>query len=197
MEENALRLYFTAWCHIFDIINEMRETETLSFTVNKGRTKPDESNSDDVNAFITLAQPDLQLSYTLIQQSQEIGLKAKVCAVSPFLLLLGSDVRAWPGSNADFAGFRTLDASDLVKVVNSICGQPLSSQFADLYELVRGNRNRIYHQGTFGDRLDLIVLLSILVTQYHELYPTRNWYLLSPLIGDDDGGNRARIEAVY
>jgi hypothetical protein len=36
----------------------------------------------DKDDFLTRAQPDLQLAYTLIQQSQEIALKAKICAVS-------------------------------------------------------------------------------------------------------------------
>jgi hypothetical protein len=175
MEQSALRLYFTAWDHVFRIIDEMATDEMLSFSVKNGRTKPDDGSADLVDEFITLAQPDLQLAYTLIQQSQEIGLKARICAVSPFLLLLGSDVRTWPSSDADFTQFRTLDASDLVKVVNSVCTQALSTRFANLYEVVRGHRNKVYHQGTFNNRLDPVVLLSALVTQYHELYPNRIW----------------------
>lgn len=114
-EESALRIYFTAWDHVISIISEMRETETLSFAVHRGRMKPDDGNEREVATFVSGSQHDLQLAYTLIQQSQELGLKARICAVSPFLLLLGSDVRAWPAVDADFGRFRTLDASDLIK----------------------------------------------------------------------------------
>src|ERR1700741_1495595 len=117
MEQVSLRLYFTAWVHVNDILIDLLQVE---------------DDSKEVNELILRAQPDLQLSYTLIQQSQEIALKAKICAVSPFLLLFGSDVRTWPKSDADFTQFRTLDASDLVKVANTVCPHSIITRFADL-----------------------------------------------------------------
>jgi hypothetical protein len=118
MEQIALRLYFTAWNHVITIIGEMLETDVLSFSVAHGHIKPDGDNIEDIDEYITRAQSDLQIAYTLIQQSQEISLKAKICEISPFLLLLGTDVRTWPSSDADFTRFRTLDAADLVKVAS-------------------------------------------------------------------------------
>ena len=162
MEQVSLRLYFTAWVHVNDILVDLLHVEAGDDT-------------RETEEFLARAQPDLQLSYTLIQQSQEIALKAKICAVSPFLLLLGSDVRTWRKSDADFAQFRTLDASDLVKVVNTICPRGISNQFANLYQSIRSDRNKIYHIGTHNDILDPKELLDILVTQYGELYEGRVW----------------------
>jgi hypothetical protein len=79
MEQVSLRLYFTAWRYVNDILRDLLHVEAGDDTREK-------------DEFLARAQPDLQLSYTLIQQSQEIALKAKICAVSPFLLFLGSDV---------------------------------------------------------------------------------------------------------
>jgi hypothetical protein len=174
MEQNALRIYFTAWEHVIKIIDEMLDSEVLSFSVSHGRMRPDQDNAQDIDEYIARSQSDLQIAYTLIQQSQEIALKAKICKVSPFLLLLGTDVRTWPGS-VDFTRFRTLDAVDLVRVVNAVSPQSLSNKFINMFESIRGNRNSIYHLGTFADRLDPVALIDILIKQYHELHPNRNW----------------------
>jgi hypothetical protein len=175
MEQAALRLYFTALEHVSGIISEMSEidSETLSLQDDGSITRSRDDSA--ITEFVTLAQPDLQLAYTLIQQSQEISLKAKICSVSPFLLLLGSDVRTWPKSDADFAQFRTIDASDLAKVVNAICQHNISSGFAQLYDFVRGGRNMIYHLGIYNNQLDPKSLLNILVMQYVELHQGRVW----------------------
>jgi hypothetical protein len=160
LEQVSLRLYFTAWAHVYDILVDSLHFEAGDYTREK-------------DEFLARAQPDLQLSYTLIQQSQEIALKAKICAVSPFLLL---DGRHWPKPDADFAECRTLDASDLVKVINMTCAQGISSQFANLYQQLRSGRNRINHLGTHNDVLDPRVLLRILVTHYEEPYRGRVWF---------------------
>lgn len=186
-EEVSLRLYFTALDQIVRIMGEIRNIEcnntdllddTPQFFYESG--EPIITNPDpwliDKDEFLGLAQPDLQLAYMLIQQSQEIALKAMICAVSPFLLLLGSDVRTWPKSDADFSQFRTLDASDLVKVVNTVCPRSISDKFAGLYEETRRNRNQIYHQGTYEEELHPKTLLGILVRQYEELYQGRIWF---------------------
>jgi hypothetical protein len=104
------------------------------------------------------------------QQSHELGLKAKICAVNPFLLFLGSDVRSWAKGNADFSESRTLDAIDLIPVVDAVCSTPLSDRYKSCYESLRGDRNKIYHLGVFKNRLDPVVLFGIMIQQYPELF---------------------------
>jgi hypothetical protein len=79
-------------------------------------------------------------------------------------------VRSWAKSNADFSETRTLDAIDLIPVVNTVCSRPLSDRFKSCYETLRGDRNKIYHLGIFKDRLDPMVLLGIMIQQYRELF---------------------------
>jgi hypothetical protein len=45
MEQNALRIYFTAWEHVIKIIDEMLDSEVLSFSVSHGRMRPDQDNA--------------------------------------------------------------------------------------------------------------------------------------------------------
>jgi hypothetical protein len=64
----------------------------------------------------------LNNAISLLQQSLEIFLKARIAEVSPFLLISGEPDR-WPKRNSagdvDFSDFRTLDAVQLCKAVNS------------------------------------------------------------------------------
>jgi len=173
--QNALRLYFTAWDQVLGILEEMRQTDVLDFAVKNGRMRPNEGNEQEVNDFIGSSQHDLQVAYTLIQQNQEIGLKAKIGSISPFLLLLGSGIRTWPSPDSDFTRFRTLDSSDLVKVVNSVSPQLLSSKFATLYDTVRGDRTKSITRVRLLTGLIRSCCSKFLVDQYAELYPTRMW----------------------
>jgi hypothetical protein len=119
---------------VLGIEQENDESSTPAYTRLDGTPIVPDPWFTDKEEFMARAQPDLQLAYTLIQQSQEIALKAKICAVSPFLLLLGSDVRTWPKHDADFTQFRTLDASDLIKVANTVCSPGINCKFAEIYQ---------------------------------------------------------------
>jgi len=169
MKQTALWLFFNAWEQILHIIGLLLAEEFGSTIVN-GHIEPSSLFKDEMEEFIDEVQPELRLAYVLLQQSHELGLKAKICAVNPFLLFLGSDVRSWAKSDADFSESRTLDAIDLIPVVNSVCSKPVSDNFKSCYETIRGDRNKIYHLGVFKNRLDPLVLLGITIEQYPELF---------------------------
>lgn len=183
LEATALRLYFEAWRQVMTIMSDIIDNPQFIATVvdNKLVAIEDEcgeveleDSQRDLEDFVRLAQPDLQLCYALVQQCQELALKAIVCKESPFLLLLGSDVRAW-GPNKDFTDLRTIDASDIVKVVNGIRLQSLSDRFVTTFNDLRKGRNKIAHLGAFKDHIDPLTIVGILIDHYLEFYPDRNW----------------------
>ncbi|MBR1165878.1 hypothetical protein [Bradyrhizobium liaoningense] len=171
----SLRLYFKAWGDLASIITEWAEygewaTKTL-----------EEDEAADVQAgwqkYIGAAQSDLQSIFTLIQQSQEIGLKARICEVSPYLLLKRIDIKPSDGENGvwDFTDFPTLDASELVRVHNMFCSTTLSKDFQAKYEEIRRGRNKISHLGIFRQNIEPLAIIDILQLHYSELYPWRRW----------------------
>ncbi|UYW27706.1 hypothetical protein OKC48_04120 [Methylorubrum extorquens] len=214
IEQTAIRLYFTAWEHVTDIIIPLLESHSGSIQLIDRTLTPtkDEMDFDGsiisviteaeaeavLKQYIARAQPDLHLCYALIQQSQEIALKARICAVSPFLLLLGSEVKSWAKPNGDFTDFRTLDAVDLIRVVNAVCSKPVSEQFATKFDIIRRGRNKIQHLGSFKDAIDPIAALDVLVEQWLELFPDRSWlqefkgiiidHHISTIVDDSDFG---------
>jgi hypothetical protein len=71
--------------------------------------------------------------------------------------------------------FRTIDASDLLKVVDAICEVELSDNFKQTFETIRRGRNAIQHLGKYHSQIDPLAILDVLVMHYQELYPDRLW----------------------
>ena len=92
-----------------------------------------------------------------------------IAKVSPFLLIAG-EPRQWPTpdriGNVDFSDFRTIDAIDLCRVVNTVSDTKLSDSFVQLYNNLRVRRNKIAHLNTSFVALEASnVLVSILSAQ--------------------------------
>lgn len=171
----SLRLYFKAWADTTNIITEWAEYGQWA---SESQEENEESDSRvGWEQYIAAAQSDLQGIYTLIQQSQEIGLKARICEVSPFLLLKRTDVRPSEGEQNtwDFTDFPTLDASELIRVHNMFCSTTLSKEFQTKYEEIRRGRNKISHLGIYPQNLEPLFIIDILQLHYSELYPDRRW----------------------
>jgi hypothetical protein len=139
----------------------------------------------------------LNNAVSLLQQSLEITLKAKIAEVSPFLLIAG-DPRSWPrpkdGSNViDFSSFRTIDAVQLCSAVNTVSAVPLSNAFVEFYDRLRQSRNKIAHLNASAVIVEVkSLLVDILMAQRH-LFPDIRWttfrhgYLRSTEQYDDKG----------
>ncbi|MFX7845385.1 hypothetical protein ABTK14_24310, partial [Acinetobacter baumannii] len=77
----ALRLYFSAWSSLIYIRAHFDET----FPPGED-SRPEKGDwAEEWAEYIEGYQPELQAVCSVIQQSNELALKAKVCAVSPYL----------------------------------------------------------------------------------------------------------------
>lgn len=125
----AVRAYFVAWKEASSLFESIEHTGVIRFEVRDEKLVPVagpdneptlQESRENLSKYEKIMQPRLQLIYSLIQHSQELALKSYICEESPFLLLLGSDVKTWTRENVDFMDCKTIDASDLVKVVTAI-----------------------------------------------------------------------------
>ncbi|NJO34959.1 MAG: hypothetical protein HC869_19430 [Rhodospirillales bacterium] len=118
-------------------------------------------------------QPKLANAFVLVQQAQELNIKSRIAEVSPFLLLAG-DPREWPRgcdkSDVPFSAFRTVDASDLIRLHNAVSAQRLSDSFATLYDEVRQHRNILMHHGHAGARIEPMEILRLTLTTHKHLF---------------------------
>jgi len=89
LDEIALRLYFDAWKRAVAIVSNFEAVlPGWSLPGDDGST-----SSEEWNEYLDQAQPELGAIAALVQQSAEIRLKSIICATSPYILLLKSDLR--------------------------------------------------------------------------------------------------------
>lgn len=94
------------------------------------------------------AQPILASSLSLVQQSIEFFLKGKIAEVSPYLLISGMPSNFPKNShkqNTSFSDFRTIDAQDLIRVLDTVSINRLSEEFCQWYDELRRLRNKLMH----------------------------------------------------
>ena len=182
----ALSQYFFAWERTLSIESVFQEAHFDEETYEEERIK-----------YVEQSQRDLRVYYTIIQQSNELALKARLCRVSPYLLLIGSENRfSFNTEDIEFSDLRTLNAVDLIGAVNSLTEQTLSSEFQTLYNALRVRRNAMLHLDASLEVLDPDDVLHTLIKIYLELWPERNWLADRVLFGShssdayfDDGEN--------
>lgn len=170
LNKSALTAFFAAWhslIQLFDDFNESFGLENPSF-------------SDELEEYYEHCQAELETIYALAAQASELALKARICEVSPFLLLLGQGASFGETDlDIDFSELRTIDAVDLPNAVNAICASKVSDQFKQRFTEIRKLRNKIAHLGGAGKNSAPRDVMRLLVEQYAELWPDarflKNW----------------------
>lgn len=122
-------------------------------------------------------QPELANAYSLIQQAMEMALKGRIAAVSPFLLLSRDPRECAEGvgtKDISFGEFHTINASDLLKVHNSVVRPALGEGFGAFWDDVRRDRNRIMHSTSRATFTAGQVVLAILRAA-HTLFADKAW----------------------
>jgi hypothetical protein len=167
LARSSLDLLNMAWDSACEIIAGLENSEVKSW-------------DDDGSAqreYHAASQPSLANALVVIQQAQELGLKARIAVVSPYLLIAG-DPRGWPkGStnNVSFSEFRTIDASDLIRVHNAVCAVRVDDRFVQVFEDTRRRRNLIVHLGRKRQSEDAKALLLLILRTVKALFPDRRW----------------------
>lgn len=134
-------------------------------------------------------QPALRHAHVWVHQAQELGLKANIAAISPYILLAG-DPRSWPrpGPNGEleFNDFRTIDASDLIRVHDTVCEQALPPDFVRKFDEARRSRNKIVHLGGRGVAADATGIFVGVLETVEVLFPQHRWarYLMDAALND-------------
>lgn len=169
LENIALRLHFSAWATLLSVIKDFDQI----FEPAEG--DPDYWR-DEKAGYIDACQPELQSICAVIQQSNEMALKARICTVSPYLLLLNTENKfSTTPKSVDFYSLRTLDAVDLPSTANTFCAKPLSDKFLQEYNSIRSLRNSVVHAGKVDKAFSAEELLRTLIFLYLELWPNRQW----------------------
>lgn len=174
LNTTALKLYFRAWHGIVVMLHDF--DKSYEGPVSNWITPEDDTFAEERSDYLQGAQEDLRATLSIIQQCNELALKARIAMVSPYLLLLNNEIAfSAEGKEAEFASLRTLDAVDLPKAVNTLTDRPVSPAYAERFSELRIQRNQYTHLGDTSIILDPIKMCATMVDQYLELWPERPW----------------------
>src|SRR5262245_27632570 len=114
LARSSLDLLNMAWTSVCAVLSTLEESGVKEWD-HDGRARRE---------YHAASQPSLGNALAVVQQAQELGMKSRIAAVSPFLLISG-EPRGWPkGSHrhdTSFAEFRTVDAADLIRMHDTVC----------------------------------------------------------------------------
>jgi hypothetical protein len=120
----------------------------------------------------------LNNAISLLQQSLEIFIKARIAEVSPFLLIAG-DPQSWPSPDksgkVDFAEFRTLDSVHLCRAARVVSPSALSDDFVQFYNRLRKERNKIVHLNAASMKAEVSTIIIDVLEAHKLLYPAQMW----------------------
>ena len=107
-------------------------------------------DSDEVSdSYWAAAKRRLTTALSITQQGVEFVLKGKIAEISPYLLIVDSPSK-WPspygGNTVSFSDFRTIDAQDLIRVIDTFSADSMPPEFVSQFHQLREKRNRIMFQ---------------------------------------------------
>lgn len=174
LNTTALKLYFRAWHGIVGILHDF--DQGYEGPIDNWGKPEDDPFVEERADYLAGAQEDFHAILSIVQQANEIALKARIVAVSPYLLLLNQDVKfSATGEAIEFASLRTLDAVDLPKAVNTLTSEPVSNIYMQRYGALRVQRNQYTHLGDTSIVLDPVEICAEMIDQYQELWNGRPW----------------------
>lgn len=139
---SAARFLESGWTEALEKIRYAREIKEWFEEAEEASGEADEAEE---------AKESLAVAHIAVYTGIEHLLRARIAAVSPFLLFAGPPGN-WPKDCAKkdtpFADFKTVDAQDLVRIHDTVCQPKLSQQFQSLYEDLRRKRNSLIHTHT-------------------------------------------------
>lgn len=168
----SLNVLNLAWDTAIGALLELREWSDFAAYADE------DAEPEMPDGYWEATQPALSNALTLVQQSAELALKGRIAAVNP-LSLIANDPKDWPKrcetEDVPFSMFKTLDASELVRVHDTISSHRLGPEFAAFFDEIRRQRNQILHKGRSDKAIDVRNLLVIALRLLRYLYPETHW----------------------
>lgn len=171
LNASALRYHFSAWEVLIDLISAF--------------DRANEHNEDQSEAtwniefreYLKKCRFEAEAIFTNIAQSSELCLRAMICRVSPYLLLIDTENRFRQNTpDIDFTELRTVDAVDLPRIVNAVCDRRLPDNFVNQYSHIRSLRNKIVHLAVLQQEIEHNEIIGVLVDQYSALWEGKHFF---------------------
>ncbi|MDH4318297.1 MAG: hypothetical protein OEV64_07890 [Desulfobulbaceae bacterium] len=130
------------------------------------------------DSYWAAAKRRLTTALSITQQGVEFVLKGRIAQISPYLLIADPPSK-WPspysGKNISFSDFRTIDAQDLIRVIDTFSEIPMSKKFADQFHQLRDKRNKIMHSVDKQLTVNVTEVIDSILFMHKALFPNERW----------------------
>ena len=120
----------------------------------------------------------LTTALSITQQGVEFILKGKIAEISPYLLI-ADDPSKWPSPYKqfpiNFSDFKTIDAQDLIRVIDTFSDKPLDKEFREQFMALREKRNRIMHSVDKRITVSVTEVIESILFLHKSLFPEDSW----------------------
>lgn len=167
-ERSSLNFMHLAWSIASSLLDELDCADLPSW----------DDDGSAGSAYLTEAQPELGNALALVLQAQEMSLKGRIAAISPYLII-ARDPRDWPKrcetNDVSFAEFRSADAADLIRIHDTVSPARMPREFADLFHTIRRRRNALVHTVSTRDRVQPQEVFRYVLQTVHHLHRGMHW----------------------
>lgn len=156
-----------AWDNISELIRNFDQAEEFG-------SDPDEIKSEYWNA----AKRRLSTALSITQQGVELILKGKIAEISPYILISDTPQK-WPSSYKQraikFSEFRTIDAQDLVRTLDTFSSSLLNDSFIERFNSLREQRNSIMHSVDNSINIHVVEVIDAILYMHKFFFPEETW----------------------
>lgn len=167
-EEQGLTLLNLAWDTVAELLLDFQYAEEWGAIV----------EDEQVEEYNKASQKPLAISTALLQQGAELLVKSVIAEVSPYLLITDTP-NAWPRKcdkqNIPFSAFKTADASDLIRIHDTVAKKRFSDEFVQTFKEMRKIRNTVFHSVDRKLRFSEKQIIKSILTITTEILVPLNW----------------------
>jgi len=174
LRERAQGWMSLAWRVVLGALDSYKAFE--DYYLEEGEFTPEETDTAR-QSYWDRSRFNLNNAISLLQQSLELFLKSFIAEVSPYLLIADEPLR-WKSDaqgNVAFPRLRTVDASQLCRLVSICTERSVSDAFKFLYDRLRTHRNVIVHLGPGNMRVEAEKILADILLAHTLLFPNESW----------------------
>lgn len=165
--QSGKELFNFAWDATSNLLTELDQSDYYGY---------DKAEVSD--KYWSAARRTLTTSMTIVQQGVELILKGKIAEVSPYLLISDTPSR-WPspyeGKDIDFSNFRTVDAQDIIRILDTFSPTQTASEFSERFHSLRERRNALMHSVSGNISVSVIDVVDAILYMHRALFPNENW----------------------
>lgn len=135
------------------------------------------NNRLDLSSFWNNSREDVAEAISNVQHGVELILKGRIIEINAFLIIkdMSNQIKSEKKADVDFRGLKSIDSSEIIKILEKVTHHRLSDEFKEKFEKSRKMRNQFMHSIIGEGVSDAKKTLEYCLFMHAELFPGESW----------------------